>query len=131
MSEDAMGGGRGAGGTEGGVGAFLLGVAMASAGAYLVTSRVVVTTGGWRLWGVSGFGMSLIPFMAGVAILFFNGRNPLGWLLSLAGITIIFAGILMNLDVYFQPTSLFSTLVMLGLLMGGIGLIARSLRPWT
>lgn len=131
MSEDAMGGGRGAGGTEGGVGAFLLGVAMASAGAYLVTSRVVVTTGAWRLWGVSGFGMSLIPFMAGVAILFFNGRNPLGWLLSLAGITIIFAGILMNLDVYFQPTSLFSTLVMLGLLMGGIGLIARSLRPWT
>lgn len=126
-----MGSGRGAGGTEGGVGAFLLGVVMASAGAYLVTSRVVVTTGEWRLWGVSGFGMSLIPFMAGVALLFFNGRNPLGWLLSLAGVTIIFAGILMNLDVYFQPTSLFSTLMMLGLLMGGIGLIARSLRPWT
>src|SRR4028119_2402704 len=68
--------------TGGGGGAFVRGVAMASAGAYLVTSRVVVTTGGWRLWGVSGFGMSLIPFMAGVALLFFNGRNPLGWLLS-------------------------------------------------
>jgi len=131
MSEDAMGSGRGAGGTEGGVGAFLLGVAMASAGAYLVTSRVVVTTGGWRLWGVSSFGMSLIPFMAGVALLFFNGRNLLGWLLTLSGVAIIFAGVLMNLDVYFQPTSLFSTLMMLGLLMGGIGLIARSLRPWT
>jgi hypothetical protein len=121
---------RGAGGTEGGIGAFLLGVAMASAGAYLVTSRVVVSTGGFRLWGVSSFGLSLIPLLAGIALLFFNGRNPLGWLLSLAGISIIFAGILLNLDVYFQPTSLFNTLMMLGLLMGGIGLIARSLLPW-
>jgi hypothetical protein len=130
MSEDAMESGRGAGGTEGGVGAFLVGVAMASAGAYLVTSRVMVTTGGWRLWGFNSFGLSLVPLLAGIALLFFNGRNPLGWLLSLAGISIIFAGILMNLDIYFQPTSLFNTLMMLGLLMGGIGLVARSLRPW-
>ena len=36
----------------------------------------------------------------------------------------------MNPDVHFQPTSLFDTLMMLGLLMGGIGLIARSLLPW-
>ena len=130
MSEDAMDGRRGAGGTEGGIRAFLCGLVMASAGAYLLTSRVVLTTGGWRIWGVSSFGLSLIPFLAGVALLFFNGRNPLGWLLTLAGTAIIFAGILMNLDVYFQPTSLFNTLMMLGLLMGGIGLIARSLLPW-
>lgn len=130
MSEDAMDSPRGAGGTEGGLGAFLAGVAMAAAGAYLVTSRVVVTTGGWRLWGVNSFGLSLIPLLAGIALLFFNGRNPLGWLLSFVGLVVVFAGILMNLDVYFQPTSLFNTLMMLGLLMGGIGLIARSLLPW-
>jgi hypothetical protein len=35
----------------------------------------------------------------------------------------------MNLRVYFEPTSLFDTLVMLVLLAGGIGLIARSLKP--
>lgn len=120
---------RGAGGTEGGIGTFLVGVAMASAGAYLLTSRVVVSTGGWRLWGFNSFGLSLIPLMAGIALLFFNGRNPLGWLLSFAGIVIIFAGVLMNLDIYFQATSLFNTLMMLALLMGGIGLIARSLLP--
>ena len=37
--------------------------------------------------------------------------------------------ILMNLRVYFEPTSLFDTLVMLVLLAGGIGLISRSLKP--
>jgi hypothetical protein len=42
---------------------------------------------------------------------------------------IIFVGILTNLDIYFQPTSLFNTLLMLVLLLGGVGLVARSLRP--
>ncbi len=37
---------RGAGGTPGGVGEFLLGLGMAVAGAYMLTSRVMVT-GGW------------------------------------------------------------------------------------
>jgi len=39
--------------------------------------------------------------------------------------------VITNLQIYFQPTSLFSTIVMLVLLAGGIGLVARSLRPHT
>jgi hypothetical protein len=35
----------------------------------------------------------------------------------------------MNLQIYFQQTSLFNTVVMLVLLAGGIGLIARALVP--
>ena len=42
--------------------------------------------------------------------------------------SIILAGVLMNMDIYFRQTSLFNTLMMLGLLVGGLGLIARSLR---
>jgi hypothetical protein len=34
----------------------------------------------------------------------------------------------MNLRIYFEPTSLFDTLLMLVLLAGGIGLVARSLK---
>ncbi len=44
---------------------------------------------------------------------------------------IIFAGVLVNLQIYFQPTSLYNTVVMLVLLAGGIGLVARSLRPYS
>jgi vacuolar-type H+-ATPase subunit I/STV1 len=56
-----------------------------------------------------------------------DGRSA-GWLLLLAGVVIILVGILMNLRIYFEPTSLFNTLLMLVLLFGGIGLIARSLK---
>jgi predicted membrane channel-forming protein YqfA (hemolysin III family) len=120
---------RGAGGTEGGIGTFLLGFVMAVAGGWLLTNQVTVTSGGWRLWGYNAFGLSLLPFIAGIAFLFFNGKSIIGWLLTIAGAVIIFIGILTNLDVYFRPTTLFNTILMFVLLMGGIGLIARSLSP--
>ena len=119
---------RGAGGTSGGIGEFLLGLGMAVAGAYLLTQRVTVTSGYWTLWGYNAFGLSLLPLLFGVGLLFFNGRSVAGWLLTFAGVVIILVGIIANLGIYFQPTSLFNTLVMLVLLAGGIGLVARSLR---
>src|SRR5215204_3333992 len=120
---------RGAGGTRGGVGEFLLGLGMSVAGAYLLTQRVTVTSGYWTLWGYNAFGLALLPLHFGVGLLFFNGRSIAGWLLTFAGVVIIFVGIVANLGVYFQPTSLFNTLLMLVLLAGGIGLVARALRP--
>lgn len=118
-----------AGGTKGGAGSFLLGLIMAAGGAYLITNQVTVTTGFWNLWGQNAFGLTLIPLLLGIGMLFFNGRSIAGWLLLVAGVVIIFAGILANLSIYFRPTSLFNTLLMFVLLFGGLGLLARSLRP--
>ena len=120
---------RGAGGTEGGVGQFLLGLVMAVGGAYLLTQQVMVSSGFWGWFGPQTFGLSLLPLIVGISVLFFDGKSRIGWLLTLAGTAIVFLGVLMNLRVYFEPTSLFNTLVMLVLLAGGLGLVARSLRP--
>ena len=111
------------------MGEFLLGLGMSVAGAYLLTQRVTVTSGYWTLWGYNAFGLSLLPLLFGIGLLFFDGRSIAGWLLTFAGVVIILVGIIANLGVYFQPTSLFNTLVMLVLLAGGVGLVARSLRP--
>ncbi len=119
---------KGAGGTRGGIGLFFAGLALAVAGGYLLTAQVTVTSGHWALWGYNSFGLSLLPFLIGTGILFFNGRSVLGWLLMSAGVIIILAGIIMNLRIYFEPTSLFNTLTMLVMLAGGIGLLLRSLR---
>jgi hypothetical protein len=120
---------RGAGGTEGGIGQFLLGLAMAVGGAYLLTQQVMVISGFWAWFGPNTFGLSLLPLVVGIGILFFDGKSVPGWLLTLCGAVVIFLGVLMNLRVYFSPTSLFNTLVMMLLLAGGLGLVARSLRP--
>ncbi|HEY7686993.1 MAG TPA: hypothetical protein VH833_12885 [Gemmatimonadales bacterium] len=119
---------RGAGGTPGGVGTFLVGAAMIVGGGYLLLTRVTVASGGWSLWGYNAFGLSLLPLLVGIGVLFFNGRSLLGWGLTGAGALIIVAGILANMHIYFQSTSLYDTLIMLGLLAGGIGLVAKAIR---
>jgi uncharacterized protein len=118
----------GAGGTPGGVGQFLFGFALAVVGGWLLMNQVTVASGAWTLWGYDSFGISVIPFVVGVGMLFFNGKSVLGWLLMSAGLLIVLAGVIVNLHIYFRPTSLFNTLMMLVLLFGGIGLIARALR---
>ena len=118
---------NGAGGTSGGFVEFFIGLGMAIAGGYLLTNQVSVTSGFWSIWGHSAFGLTLVPLIFGIGILFFNGKSVIGWLLLFAGVVIIFAGIITNLQIYFQPTSLFNTIIMLVLLAGGIGLVARSL----
>lgn len=124
-----MNGSRGAGGTAGGMLEFVLGFVMTCTGAYLLTSRVTVSSGYWSFWGQNAFGLTLVPLLFGVGLLFFNGRSVLGWLLAVGGAAIVFAGILLNLQIYFQPTSLYATLLMLTLLAGGLGLVARAVRP--
>jgi uncharacterized protein len=119
---------RGAGGTPGGLGQFFVGLVMTVAGGYLILNQVTVTTSFWRFGQYGGFGLSLLPLLAGIGFLFYNGRSVLGWILTVSGAAIILASVLMHMDIYFRPTSLFNTLMMLGLLFGGLGLIARSLR---
>jgi len=101
---------------------------MAVAGGYLLLNQVTVTSGAWSLWGYNAFGLSLLPFIVGMGLLFFNGKSVIGWLLTFAGVVIIFAAILMNMSIYFRSTSLFNTLTMLVLLSGGIGMLASSLK---
>lgn len=118
------------GGTPGGLGHFLIGFAMSCVGGYLLSNQVTVVGSYWNFYGTNTFGITLIPMLIGVGILFWNGRNLVGWLLTVAGALFILAGVFANLHIYFQPTSLFNTIVMLVLLVGGLGLIARALRPY-
>jgi hypothetical protein len=119
---------RGAGGTPGGIGQFIVGLVMVVAGGYLILNQVQVTTSSWRFGQYGGFGLTLLPLLAGIGILFYSGKSVIGWLLTIAGTAIILASILMNMDIYFRQTTLFNTIVMLSLLFGGLGILARSLR---
>jgi hypothetical protein len=118
------------GGTPGGLGHFLIGFAMTCVGGYLLSNQVNVVGSYWNFYGTNTFGITLLPMLIGVSLLFWNGRSLLGWLLTIAGALFIIAGVIANMRIYFQPTSLFNTLVMLILFVGGLGLMARAFRPY-
>src|SRR4051794_12724507 len=98
------------GGTPGGLGHFLLGFAMACTGGYLLSNHVSVVGSYWSFSGGNTFGLTLIPMLLGIAILFFNGRSVIGWILTAGGALFILAGVIANLHIYFQQTSLFNTM---------------------
>jgi uncharacterized protein len=121
------------GGTPGGARTFLLGMIMATVGGYLLLQEVSVHGGYWNFGFMGGygrsFGITLIPLLFGIGILFYDGRSFAGWLLTGVGALFILAGIILNLDIHFQQTSLFNVLLTLVLLVGGIGLILRAVLP--
>ena len=121
------------GGTPGGMRTFLLGLIIAIAGGYLLFQQVQVHGGYWNWSGLGGtgrsFGITLIPLLLGIGILFVNGTSFAGRFLTFGGALVIVVGIIANLDIQFRQTSLWNTLTMLVLLVGGIGLIVRSVLP--
>jgi uncharacterized protein len=121
---------RDVGGTQGGLATFLLGLALLIVGGYLLMDRVSVHGGYWNWFGSSqsSFGVTLLPLLIGIGVLFYNGKSLLGWFLAGAGALIILAGVIANLQIHFQSTSLFNALIMLGMVMAGLGVMARSLK---
>lgn len=126
---------RGAGGTDGGIGEFIMGVVMLIGGGYLFLDSVRVDTGmhwGMTLFNMGGYGvtsgMVLVPFMLGVGMVFYNGKNPLGWLLTAGSVIALIVGLVARVRLHFEHMSLFSLLVILVLMVGGAGLLLRSTR---
>ena len=117
------------GGTPGGLGEFLIGFVMICVGAYLLTNQVMVAGSYWNFYGTNTFGITLLPMLFGIGMLFWNGRSVIGWLLTAGGALFVLAGVIANLHIYFRPASLFDTIVMLILVVGGLGLIARAMLP--
>jgi hypothetical protein len=119
---------QGPGGTPGGLGMFIFGLALAIAGGYLIMNQVQVTSAYWHWWGTNTFGLTLIPLVIGLGLLFFDGRSIAGWVLTGGGAVIIFVGILANLQIFFTPTSLFNVILMLTMFAAGLGLMARAVK---
>ena len=126
---------RGAGGSDGGTGLFLLGLAMMVAGGYLLLNGIIVRPSfglGMGLFRVGGVqvttGMVLIPFIFGIAMIFYNARSWIGWGLSAASLIAMVAGVIASIRLQMAGMSVFDLLVILVLFFGGLGLFLRSLR---
>lgn len=126
---------RGAGGTNGGVMRFLLGLAMMIGGGYLFFSSITVVNNfslGYRLYRVGNLsvtsGMVLIPFLFGVGMIFYNSKNLFGWMLSLGSLLALTLGVIASISFRLQPMSAFELLTILVLGVGGVGLFLSSLQ---
>ena len=130
---------KGAGGTSGGLGQFFIGLIMMCGGFYLLLNAITVTSSfgmGMRLYGFAAIGgnvnittgMIMIPFMFGVGIIFYNGRNWLGWILTIGSISAMILGVISSIRFSMRTMTSFDLIVILVLAIGGLGLFLRSLK---
>lgn len=126
---------RGAGGTSGGVGRFLMGLVMMVSGGYLFLNAIRVNHSfslGYSIYRFGGFsitsGMVLIPFIFGVGMVFYDSKNLFGWGLGIGSLIMLFFGIISSINFRFAPMSAFDLLVILVLMVGGAGLFLSSLK---
>ena len=132
---------RGAGGTSGGIVEFFLGVIMFTVGMFIFLSNVTVTnsfgmgTSIFRIGGSGGAGgfnfvsgMIFIPFLFGIALVFYNRKNIIGWVLTVGSIALLIIGIIISLQFRFRPMNLFNVIMIIVLIFGGVGLFLSSLR---
>jgi hypothetical protein len=129
---------RGAGGTDGGIGRFIIGLIMVIAGGYLFFNSIHVSSnfrfggfgyGAFRSFGgFSTSGYVLIPFIFGIGMMFYNAKNPIGWILSLASVVMLTFGVITSISFRMVHLSAFELISILVLMIGGIGLFLSSLR---
>lgn len=130
---------KGAGGSSGGIGHFFIGLIMMCGGFYMLLNAITVTSSfglGSRLYNLNAFGTSfgitggtvMIPFMFGIGLIFYNGKNILGWLLSICSISALIFGVISSVRFSLRTMSSFDLIVILVLAIGGLGLFLRSLK---
>ena len=130
---------RGAGGTDGGIGQFLIGLVMMCGGFYLLFSAITVQSSfgmGMRLYGFNAFGanygittgMVMIPFIFGIGFIFYDSRKIIGWLLAGGALVALTFGVIASIQFAMRPMSAFELISILVLSIGGLGLFLRSLK---
>ena len=130
---------NGAGGTSGGIGHFFIGIIMMCGGFYMLLNAISVSSSfglGARLYSFNGAGSSfgvtggmvMIPFIFGVGLVFYNGKNIIGWILSLGSIAALIFGVISSVRFSLRTMTSFELIVILVLAVGGLGLFLRSLK---
>jgi len=123
---------RGAGGTQGGIGQFFIGLVMIVGGGYLFLNSIHVGNRGFGTFHYGGVGLPsgliFVPFIFGIGMVFYNSKNNFGWLLTIASLVMLGFGVIGNLTIRWQNMTAFNLIVILVLLVGGIGLFLRSLK---
>ncbi len=70
----------------------------------------------------------MIPFMFGIGLIFFNGKNFLGWLLTVGALSALVFGVISSIRFSFNTMTAFELIMILVLSFGGLGLFLRSLK---
>lgn len=109
---------------------FFLGLILFCAGVFLVFQNTTISMA-WYVWSIGSMGLSqgavIIPLLIGIGLLFYNSKSIVSWLVFILGIVFVLITIIMSVRIHFNSISLFSYVLMFGIILAGAGLLLKSL----
>jgi len=133
----------GPGGTEGGLGKFVLGLVLAAASLYFFFDSVRVDTtgsgwisgglrgrgggGGRGLWDTTSMGIVFLPFFIGIIALFYDSKKKWAWTVTWIGLAIIVIEILSRIR-FMMNIKTSHLMIMFVTFAAGAGLMLQSYR---
>ncbi|MBD5470222.1 MAG: hypothetical protein HDR19_03675 [Lachnospiraceae bacterium] len=110
----------------------LAGLLMLVAGLFILSQKVMVSSGffgyGFMIGGIHlGNGLIMVPFIIGILWMFGSGGSLLSKLFTIASVVIIIVAIIMTTNLSMIRISLYEWVLILVLIFGGAGLVARLL----
>lgn len=111
---------------------FLAGLAMLIAGLFIFSQKVMVSSGffgfGFSIGGFHmGNGLIMVPFIIGVVWMFASAGSFPSKLFTAAGVLVIVVAVIMTTHISLVHMTLYEWALILVLIFGGIGLLARVL----
>jgi len=99
-------------------------------GSFLILNHVQVGSGfmAWFGFHAAGFGLTIIPLMIGLGMLFYDYKNRLGWIITIASLALIFFAVLSQLVMTFPSMSLLGLVIMFLPFAAGGALIAKGFK---
>lgn len=126
---------NGAGGTDGGIGKFILGIIMFVTGGYLLLNSIYVQNDfswSYAIYRVGPVpltsGFIMLPFMLGIGMVFYNYKNIIGWILAVGSVGLLIIGVITSVHFTLRQMTAWELLLILVLFIGGLGLFLSSLR---
>ena len=110
----------------------LAGLLMLVAGLFIFSQKVMVTSAffgyGFSFGGIHlGNGLIMVPFIIGIVWMFGSGGSLLSKLFTIASVVIIIAAVVMTSNISLMRMTLYEWVLILVLIFGGAGLLARLL----
>lgn len=111
---------------------FLAGLLMLGAGLFIFMQKVTVSSGlfgfGFSLGGLHvSNGLIIVPFIIGIVWMFASDGSFAAKIVTAAGVLIIILAVIMTTNIYLQRITLYEWILILVLIFGGAGLLAKIL----
>ncbi len=107
---------------------FLLGAVLVIIGLFLLSRKVLVTTGfaSFTLWGYDfTSGLLVFPLIFGLIWLFYNPKSIGAKILSIIGAILIVVAIISSIHISLRPMTLYDYIIIIGMIAAGIGMLLR------